>query len=155
MLTKNKLNTIEAATKGYTITDNGDIISPRGRILHYTISKVGYKCFKIRISGKIETIFVHRLCAYKKYGYEALLCECIRHLDGDKLNNKPDNIVLGSSKDNQLDIPKKLRLSRCNSIRKWNKTEIIDFYNKVKSYKKTMKHFGITSKGTLWFLLNK
>lgn len=33
--------------------------------------------------------------------------------------------------------------------------EIREYHNKTKSYKKTMEKFGISSKGTLFFILNQ
>lgn len=155
MLSKRYLDIIEAFAKGYYISDEGEAISPKGEKRKCKISKTGYKCFNVRINGKSCQISVHQLCAYQKYGYDAVLCENVRHLDGDKLNNKPSNIAIGSIKDNQLDIPREKRLARCNSIRKYNKEEVRAFHAQTKSYKQTMQHFGISAKGTLWFILNK
>lgn len=154
MLSKSKLNTISASEKGYYVSNDGEVISPKGIIRKCKISNCGYKYFNIKINGKIAFVFVHKLCAYKKYGYDSMLCECIRHLDGNKLNNRPDNISIGSTKENQLDIPKEKRLERCNSVRKWDREEVKAYYEQTKSYKQTMQHFGMSSKNALWFILH-
>lgn len=46
----------------------------------------------------------HRLVALQKYGPSVLRRGIvIRHLDGDKLNNKPENIAPGTNKSNRID----------------------------------------------------
>lgn len=44
----------------------------------------------------------HQLVAAKKYGRlpEGML---VRHLNGDKTDNRPENLVIGTSKDNSMD----------------------------------------------------
>jgi hypothetical protein len=58
-----------------------------------------------------------------------------------------------------MDCPKEDRIARAinasRKIVKYNVKEIRDYYNKVKSYRKTMKKFNISSSGTLWYILHR
>ena len=40
-------------------------------------------------------------------------------------------------------------------IAKYDVNEVREYYNKVKSYKETMKKFNIPSSGSLWDVLNR
>jgi hypothetical protein len=88
----------------------------------------------------------------------------IRHLNGNSLDNSYKNIGIGTLSDNRNDIPKEIRLR--NSLnaskksifytRKFSDLEISNirlFYNSCKSYKKTMKEYQISSKGSLHHIL--
>lgn len=151
-----------AFEKGYRVKE-GKLVNPKGKELSVRKNSVGYYETNIRINGKLYHLPVHRLCAYQKYGESLFSADCVRHLDGNKLNNKSDNIGIGSQSENMMDKPE---LVRKNSAIKatYSKKDCYDedFINKVrafhiseKSYKKTMEKFGITSKGTLHHILNK
>lgn len=150
-----------AFSLGYRAKENGDIISPKGNIVG-NLQRNGYKKFTIRYKGQIFNIPTHRFVAYQKYGEIIFSCECVRHLDGDCLNNSFNNIEIGTLKDNSLDIPKLKRIESARYAAScysgYNNDErvkkIKEFHAKTKSYKKTMEHFGISSKGTLHFILN-
>ena len=111
--------------------------------------------------GKSISVLVHKLCAFQKYGYIAFSYECIRHLDGNRTNNILENIEIGSYSDNQLDKSPEERkreatIASHSHIMKWNEEEVamIKNYHKTShSYRKTMTRFGISSKGTLHFIL--
>jgi hypothetical protein len=117
--------------------------------------------FSIRYKGKSISVLVHKLCAFQKYGYIAFSYECIRHLDGNRTNNILENIEIGSYSDNQLDKSPEERkreatIASHSHIMKWNEEEVamIKNYHKTShSYRKTMTRFGISSKGTLHFIL--
>ncbi len=106
---------------------------------------------------------VHMLCAYQKYGEMALKCECVRHLDGNSLNNAHNNIAIGTLSENTMDIPEDVRRKRATKashsyMMKWNAKDvetIKEYHSKGHSYKKTMEVFDISSKGTLYYILNK
>ncbi|MFF2444771.1 HNH endonuclease [Priestia megaterium] len=51
-------------------------------------------------------ILVHRFVAYKKFGELALKAECIRHLNQNSLDNRPDNIDIGTYRDIYISIKK-------------------------------------------------
>lgn len=49
-------------------------------------------------------VYEHRFVAFKKFGPSALLPGVVvRHIDGNKLNNSPDNLILGTQSDNARD----------------------------------------------------
>lgn len=66
----------------------------------------------MKIDNRIYRCKVHRFQAYVKYKdliYKEKIC--VRHLDGNSLNNSIDNIEIGSWTDNRLDIKKEIRTS--------------------------------------------
>ena len=77
----------------------------------------------------------------------------IRHLDGNSLNNKEENIEIGTSSDNMFDIPEKVRIKKSALANRIYSNELIKQIQKDKklglSYKDLMKKYNIKSKGTL------
>lgn len=56
---------------------------------------------------------VHRFVAYCKYKEKALeRGTLIRHKNNDSLDNSWDNLLIGTTRDNTLDIPKEIRKER-------------------------------------------
>lgn len=53
--------------------------------------------------GRTRKFYVHRLQAFQLFGEAALDADCVRHLDGNKLNNRPENLAIGTYKDNMAD----------------------------------------------------
>jgi len=91
-----------ASQKGYTINKAGEIINPEGKKVKGSIRKSknsSYKTFGIAHKGISRPILVHRFVAYKKFGDIALEAECIRHLNHNSLDNRPDNIEIGTYRD--------------------------------------------------------
>ncbi|MBE5102316.1 HNH endonuclease [Priestia aryabhattai] len=91
-----------ASQKGYTINIAGEIINPKGQKVRGSIRKTknsSYKIFGIAYQGMSRPILVHRFVAYKKFGELALEAECIRHLNHNSLDNRPDNIDIGTYRD--------------------------------------------------------
>lgn len=145
-----------AISKGYTITQDGDILSPYGKIEGCAYK--GYKTFKLSIGGrKYINIRVHRLQAYQKYGekiYEKGIE--VRHLDNISTNNSWGNIAIGTHSENMMDNPKEMRVKNAQKANlKHDKIAIREFHQIDKSYKKTMEKFNISSKGTLSDILNR
>ena len=95
--------------KGYFIDEDGCLISFTGTKLNPKINNNGYYETNIRIDGKSQRLQCHTLTAYQKFGDKIFESECVRHLDGNKLNNKKENIEIGSYHDNSMDIPKEVR----------------------------------------------
>ena len=147
-------------SKGYRITEKGTILNPKGiEIQGYTDNK-GYKRIKLHVGKKYLECDVHRMQAFQKYG-QLLYQENIevRHLNGIRLDNSYNNILIGTHQENMLDIPEAIRLSKAiyatSFMKKYNKEEVKKFYEENgNSYKKTMEAFEISSKGTLHYLLN-
>lgn len=153
---------ILAYNRGYRINDLGELISPKGTRIKGSVSDSGYLYARIRKGSKFYSVFFHKLCIYQKYGEIGFGAECIRHLNGIPNDNRPSNVEIGSLSENAMDIPKQKRIQiakiASSYIVKWSKDvidEIKNYYNKCHSYKKVMERFGIDSKGTLHYILNK
>ena len=149
-----------AASLGYTISSDGSVITgPNGKIYAQGRNKYGHLVFYFGPKTDRKKCFVHRLVAWFKFGkaiYEPnIVC---RHLDGNPANNHPDNIALGTQSENMMDRPAKVRhLHAWNTSRhtlKHDHVAVIEFYKKH-GFNKTMLQFGISSKGTMSFIINK
>lgn len=140
--------------KGYSISPKGDMIRPDGSKIGGT-KKEGYMCTGLRFDDTTLSVFFHRLQAFQKYGNK--LFEkgiVVRHLDGNPLNNSFENIAIGTDHDNAMDIPKeKRRLRASHPI--YDHEAIVADRAEGMSYKNLMKKHGISSKGTLSFIINK
>lgn len=156
-----------AVLKGYYIV-NGEVFNKQGKPLKLTLSGRGYLKFSV-IKGsrtnknrKPLTVYVHRLVAFFKY--RELLYDYnieVRHLDGNKLNNYDDNILLGTHQENMLDVPLTDRIERSINAssykRKFTDHEMGEIKIKKRNgstYKELMNEYGISSKGTLHYILN-
>lgn len=118
--TSKSLQAIQIAlSRGYRIDDNGNVFGSRGKILKPLHFGDGYFAFKVMSSRKKYNIKYHKFQAFRKYGRRAFdgFKSCIRHLDGDKKNNHINNIILGTFKENSLDIPKEKRIAR--TLKSW------------------------------------
>jgi len=158
---------IIASNLGYSVNDNV-VTNNDDDIIKASPSSNGYRKFTIREKGNTRKldVFVHRLVAYNKFGnniYEDGIC--VRHLDGDKLNNKNSNIAIGTTRDNTMDRDQNevkqyaLNASKQAALKKRKFTDkqvqdIKDYYNNGKTYKEVMLKFNISSKGTLHYILN-
>lgn len=104
--------TVEAYERGYRVGPDGELYSPMQKVLRPGANNRGYRRFAIRIDGGHALLFVHQLAAYQTFGAEALAEGVhVRHLDGDSLNNSPDNLAIGSPRDNVMDRPAQDRLN--------------------------------------------
>jgi hypothetical protein len=150
----------ETLTKrGYLVTEDGLLLNPKGHKIG-NIDKQGYVQSSIRIDKKSAVFYAHRLQAFQKYGDKLFIDGVVtRHVNGNSLDNSWNNIAIGSHSENMMDIPEQIRIKKAKHassfIKKYNDDEVIDFYNTCKSYKKTMDKFGISSKGTLNYILKK
>lgn len=146
---------VEAYNRGYRINDEGHAISPHGKVLKPLCASNGYYYFNMRINKVNGSVYYHRLMAYQKYGELLFSADCVRHLNGNSIDNSYDNIEIGSRSDNMMDIPKEIRVRKsANANMKYkNIDEIRNYYNNCKSYKETMERYGISSKGTLYYIL--
>jgi hypothetical protein len=146
-----------AFDKGYRVTPEGKLLNPKNKEIG-SYDKQGYKKFTLQIDKKCLMIYAHRLQAYQIYGdeiyKEGMHC---RHLDSNKANNCIDNICLGTAKENfndrNRDDVMKVVLYASSFTKKHDYKKIKEYYNKTKSYKMTKEKFGITSSGTLHYIL--
>lgn len=92
---------------GYFATDDGQIVSTRGgaaRRLKSSISSIRYRSLKARgPAGKFVTHYIHRLVAMAYHGLP-VAGQQVRHLDGNSMNNSPENLAWGNSFDNAADM---------------------------------------------------
>lgn len=150
---------------GYRVID-GIPFSYTGRELKINLND-GYEVFDITF-GKRSTgdrrnikIFVHRMVAYQEFGDEIYDYEVVRHLDENSLNNNKTNLALGSHADNRYDMPasKRMHLSinAATKSRRFTDDEMV-YIRKLKkegwTHRELMDEFDISSKGTLWYILN-
>lgn len=150
---------IIAYEKGYRVLEDGVFISPKGVPLKTKLIRGKYECYSLKIGDNaIANLMIHRLCAYQKFGDLLFKADCVRHLDGNSLNNSWNNIAIGTIKDNVHDIPKKKRIwigeNASKYTIKWDREKIEEYYNKTHSCKETMNYFGI-SKSSLWRVLHR
>ena len=129
--------------KGYRVNEDGQLVSFTGKVLKTHTSKMGHQETNIRVKGKLHHLFVHRLCAYQKFGDKVFTAECVRHLDGNPQNNRPENLEIGTLSDNSQDIPKEIRrrsaIIASRSTKRYTDIitlqEIRAYYKATKSYK--------------------
>lgn len=147
-------------SRGSYVTEEGIMYNKKGIEICNYISSCGYYTSQIRMNNKKKNYHKHRVQAYQKYGdrlYEKGIV--VRHLNGDKLDNSWENIAIGTQSDNMMDVPKQVRIKKAvhaasHNI-KYNYKEVKEFHKISKSYKETMLKFNISSKGTLYHILNK
>lgn len=166
---KNVEGVIVAYDKGYRVI-NGEVMSPftgQPRVLSIHNNDTGrYKIARFSVGGQHNrhkySVNVHQLAAYQKYG-NVIFAEdvLVRHLDGDSLNNKDENIAIGSHSDNAMDKTKEARIKQAimasTHIRKFPDVEMERIRAKRSegaTYKDLMTEFNISSKGTLHHILN-
>lgn len=159
MLSKGSKNIIRCYEMGYRVSKEGLIESPHGRILKGSFWR-GYTCFSVRDGDNHMKIYAHRLQAYQKFGdkmFEPKIL--VRHLNDVGTDNRWDNIAIGTQSDNMMDMcPKKRKEKAIHASRKrkkYDNDKVKEFYAQCKSYSITMKEFGMTSKGTLSYILHK
>lgn len=102
---------------GYRTTPEGGVVGLNGRLRALQYKRDGYARFTVRYSqDSTFTTAVHRLVALELYG-EALYAEGIevRHRDGNSLNNRHNNILLGTRSDNAMDKTPETRLRQART----------------------------------------
>lgn len=157
-MSKNIEYLLEAYKKGYLINNEGVLFNPNGVVVNGSIDTKGYKTFSIRFNGKVGTVHYHRLQAFQKFGEIIFLREVqVRHLDGNSLNNSELNITIGTQSQNMMDkspeARKKSALHASSFLKKYDNDAVKDYY-KEHGFKKAMEHFGISSKGTMSYIIN-
>lgn len=158
-LSKKNIALLHTYSRGTRISKCGKIIITKRGKLEQRYFVNGYPVMGVRIDKKVYKVGWHRLQAFQKYGDEIFKEGIVvRHKNGIKTDCSFDNILIGTQKDNSNDIPEEQRrkyaINASNHIKKHNSKDIISYYNNVKSYKKTMEKFNISSKGTLHYILN-
>jgi len=83
--------------KIWKMMDNQEIIEPQ--LLNTTITKKGYYYSNFRYAGVSYAFFVHRMLYAYVHGPTSSDLQ-INHKYGNKLNNRIDNLELGTAKEN-------------------------------------------------------
>lgn len=137
----------ETKYKGYFVNKEGVVASKRDnkgrinynkpfKILKQSMSTSGYLQIHISYNCKRKSVFVHRLVAETFYGDSDLTVD---HKDGNKLNNRLDNLQFMTLGDN-------VRKSSLGKI-PWNRINVVVFLNEetysFDSIKEFCKFFDI------------
>lgn len=151
----------ETFENGYRVID-GEMYNPKGIRLKGYI-RHGYRRINVYRGKKKHSVNFHRLVAFEKFGEKLFIPGIVvRHLDGNSLNNRTENIAIGTQQDNCFDRDPDERLAHAfyaaSKRRRFTDEEeqqIFTFYDNCHSYKKTQEQFNISSKGTLFYILSK
>lgn len=108
-----------AHTPGYRVTADGRVFSVehnwRGygeRELSQLPHKDGYLTVRLMVNGKRKRFAVHRLVAEQFLAPRPSPTHQVRHLDGNKANNRVANLAWGTAKENADDRQMHGRTSR-------------------------------------------
>jgi hypothetical protein len=123
-----------ALSHGYIVnTEEGYVLNKKGRQVG-SIGKRGYINISLPLGNKKYTVvFLHKLLSYALWGEDAFIAGLqVRHLNSNKLDNRAENLSLGTSKDNHSDrtveektetckkgwrgLSQEQRDARCNNI---------------------------------------
>lgn len=150
---------------GYYVSKCGDLYNRDDHKLKCRNSR-GYLCKSHRIGKRSENkqipIFIHRVQAYQKFG-DIIFKDGVhvRHFNGESFDNSWDNIKIGTPRQNSMDRDSEERkmasLPAAAKNRKFSNKEIAEiksFYEECRSYKEVKNKFGISSSGSLHYMLN-
>lgn len=98
---------------GYFATADGEIHSVkngkwstsggRRRSLRSSVGKPGYLLVHLSVNGVVRPKTVHRLVCLAFHGAPPHEKSDVRHLDGNRLNNRPSNLAWGTRSENEAD----------------------------------------------------
>jgi hypothetical protein len=163
-MSKNNKIMVYAFKKGYCVDESGNVFyKNKKRALNIATNK--YYSFSIKFYDEekrkniVRPIWVHRLQAYHKFGNKIFKDGIeVRHLDSNCLNNKYDNIVIGTHSKNMMDISENMRLSKAifatSFVKIHNHAEVIKLHKQGLSYNEIIKITGIKGKGMISFIVN-
>ncbi len=97
---------------GYKINQDGECENPQGKVLKASLSNSGYKNY----SHSKGLFRAHQLAAYQKFGEKWLYSNLfVRHLDNNKLNNRLENIDIGTRQENVNDSLTPEYIDKCRT----------------------------------------
>jgi hypothetical protein len=101
-----------AAAQGYYVDENGIGYGPKGKLSEHRRDGKGYFDFTVNHPELGRThLGIHRLAAFQKFGAQVFEPGMeVRHRDGNKYNNRPDNILIGTHSENMMDRDPTARL---------------------------------------------
>lgn len=125
----------------------------------------GYITVHIRSSNINKPVGIHTLVCQAWHGDKPFHGAEIRHLDGDRYNNRPENLCWGTSKENAQDKIRHGRQARGMDINtnKLSETQVIDILSRpTESAHRLGKEYGVypsticrIRKGITWVKLSK
>ena len=77
--------------------------SSTGKLQEPQLGTDGYLFVGVRFLDQKHSKNVHRLVCLAFHGAKPAGAECVRHLDGDRSNNRPENLRWGTNKENAAD----------------------------------------------------
>lgn len=110
MSTITRARIVEAFKRGYSVTEDGTVLGPRGELKLQLYGKQKYPTFSSNWGGRVFGIPAHLFAAYVFYGDEAFSGLVVRHLDGNTLNLSRENIKLGTYSQNEFDKDPEVRV---------------------------------------------
>lgn len=115
--TQNRI--IESVERGYLVTEDGQVLGPKGKLSIGRYGKQRYPTYTTNWEGRVYGMPVHKLAAYCFYGEESFReGVVVRHLNADVLDLSKSNIALGSYSDNERDKPSHIRKRSAIAARK-------------------------------------
>ena len=154
---------LHAVKKGMFVDRKGHLYGIRGarRILHH--NRDGYARVRtwVPLINQYTNIMVHQLQAYQKFGDKLFKKGIqVRHLNGDRADNRWENIDIGTAYDNAMDRSKEARkkhaLNAASYQRKLTDDQVRELRRLRKEgapYKRLTKMFDI-SKGNVSDIVN-
>lgn len=145
---------------GWRVTDEGVVGKPNGTTRRAVVKKMNsrrteYEVFSVKFEGSSYPIPVHKLAAFQKFGFRIFVADCIRHLDGNPLNNAVSNLGLGSHRENAMDRPRKERELHARKaaevLRLFSPCTVITIRNSQESVTQLAKRYGC-AKSTISYL---
>jgi len=150
----------------YRVSKDGNTVKGiRVPSLKTSIGGDGYKYFCVHpiIGNKRDkdTVKVHRLQAYQKYGNKVFEKGMqVRHFNNNKLDNSWDNIGIGTASENMLDSPyvgeriKKYSLQAGLSNSPLSEENVLEIRKRVKekeyiTYQELAEEYKLKSKSTI------
>lgn len=109
-----------------------------------TIRPSGYHVVRVTTNDKSCNMSVHRLVAWAFIGKQDKGIE-VRHIDGNKSNNKADNLCYGTKSDNMRDaiVHRTFSMSEWHPCAKLTNEQVKEIRDSKENYKLIAKKFGI------------
>lgn len=160
-LSKNNRLLLKLVSLGWR-TDGYKVYNSKGVERKVGINSNGYYSYHFSYKKEEALISLHRWVAYYKFGDLIFSKDLeVRHLDGNKLNNSMNNLLMGTRTENSLDIPIEIRKASAIKASKERRVfsdeevkNIKEDRNKGMSYSELCIKYN-TIKSTLSYLFNK
>lgn len=118
LLSKVSRRCLESLSRGYYVTEEGEVFGPKGKLSLNSKNQNGYPTYSTNWDGEVFGVPMHKLAALCFYGSKIFDNGVhVRHLDGNKFNLSKLNIVLGTASENELDKPEDQRIATAKIAR--------------------------------------